>query len=118
MNIMKSKLVFLGLLAIVFFIGSCGDKEAKESVQEESTVQEVIVPDTTNVEPETIQEEVIEEIVPQERIIVVQEGEWIFDIARREYGAVYEWRKIVDANKDIIENPNMIYPGQKLVIPE
>lgn len=118
MNIMKSKRVFLGLLAIVFFIGSCGDKEKKGPAQEENAVQEVIVPDTTNVEPEPVQEEVVEEIVPQERIIVVQEGEWIFDIARREYGSVYDWRKIVDANKNIIENPNMIYPGQKLVIPE
>ncbi len=34
------------------------------------------------------------------------------------YNNPREWKKIYDANKDLIKDPNMIYPGQKLKIPK
>jgi hypothetical protein len=34
------------------------------------------------------------------------------------YRNPYKWKKIYDANKDQIKNPNLIYPGQKLRIPK
>jgi len=38
-------------------------------------------------------------------------------IAQREYGDSKEWRRIFEANRDVINNPDLIYPGQTLRLP-
>ncbi len=53
-----------------------------------------------------------------ERVHEVKPGETLSHIAQKFYGNANEWRKIYEANKDVIKNPSLIYPGQKLVIPE
>jgi nucleoid-associated protein YgaU len=54
---------------------------------------------------------------PAERIYVVVAGDSLSKIAKREYGDANKWPKIHEANKDIIKDPNLIHPGQKLKIP-
>jgi nucleoid-associated protein YgaU len=44
-------------------------------------------------------------------------GDSLSEIARREYGDASEWRRIYEANKHLIKNPDLIYPGQELSIP-
>lgn len=44
-------------------------------------------------------------------------GDSLSAIARREYGDANEWRRIYEANKHLIKNPDLIYPGQELTIP-
>lgn len=39
-------------------------------------------------------------------------------IAKRLYGDGSKWRRIYDANRDVIDDPDLIYPGQRLKIPE
>jgi len=48
---------------------------------------------------------------------VVQPGDTLWAIAKKYYGNGAQYMKIFNANKDKIKNPNLIYPGQKLVIP-
>ncbi|MDX5443578.1 MAG: LysM peptidoglycan-binding domain-containing protein [Hymenobacteraceae bacterium] len=49
----------------------------------------------------------------------VVSGDSLSKIAQREYGDAMQWRKIYDANRDVIgDNPDLIHPGQELVIPE
>ena len=48
---------------------------------------------------------------------VVKSGDTLWGIARTYYGNGAQYPKIFNANKNIISNPNLIYPGQKLVIP-
>lgn len=48
---------------------------------------------------------------------VVKSGDTLWAIAKAYYGNGVEYPKIFNANKNIISNPNLIYPGQKLVIP-
>ena len=38
-------------------------------------------------------------------------------IAQREYGNANAWNAIYDANRDILKDPDKIFPGQKLKIP-
>jgi nucleoid-associated protein YgaU len=45
----------------------------------------------------------------------VQPGDNLSKIASK-YGTT--WQKIFEANRDIIDDPNKIYPGQELVIPQ
>jgi nucleoid-associated protein YgaU len=113
---MKIRHLLFSTIILAITATSCGDKKPKE-VKVESPKQEVVKPDTVIAEPEPVIEEVIEE-VPTEHIITVKKGEWLYDIARAEYGSMHEWRKIYEANKDKIDNPDMIYPNQELIIPE
>jgi nucleoid-associated protein YgaU len=52
------------------------------------------------------------------RTYVVVSGDSLSRIAKREYGDANEWRRIYEANRNIIKNPDLIYPGQVLRIPE
>ncbi|MGQ0643859.1 MAG: LysM peptidoglycan-binding domain-containing protein [Gemmatimonadaceae bacterium] len=45
-------------------------------------------------------------------------GDTLSAIARHEYGDANEWRVIYEANKHLIKNPDIIYPGQELTIPQ
>lgn len=49
----------------------------------------------------------------------VKKGDCLWNIAKRYYGDATQWRKIYNKNKGVVgKNPNLIYPGQKLVIPK
>ena len=48
---------------------------------------------------------------------VVQKGDSLSKIAKREYGDANKWRTIYEANKDLIKDPDLIYPGQELKVP-
>ena len=51
------------------------------------------------------------------KIYEVVAGDSLSKIAKREYGNANEWKRIYEANSDVLENPDKIYPGQKLKIP-
>ena len=51
------------------------------------------------------------------RTYTVVSGDTLWGIAKRYYGNGAQYPKIYNANKNIISNPNLIYPGQRLVIP-
>ena len=51
------------------------------------------------------------------KIYEVKPGDSLSKIAKAEYGNANEWNRIFEANKDILKDPNKIYPGQKLKIP-
>lgn len=48
---------------------------------------------------------------------VVVKGDSLSKIAKREYGKAEDWRKIYEANRDLIDDPDLIHPGQKLKLP-
>ena len=52
-----------------------------------------------------------------ERTYEVKAGDSLSKIAKQEYGDANQWRRIFDANKDILKDPDKIYPGQTLRIP-
>ena len=56
-------------------------------------------------------------ITPAGKTYTVVRGDSLSRIAKREYGDAGKWRKIFEANKDVIENPDLIEPGQQLIIP-
>lgn len=48
---------------------------------------------------------------------VVVSGDSLSKIAKREYGDAQKWPMIYEANRNIIKDPDLIYPGQELRIP-
>lgn len=53
----------------------------------------------------------------QDQTYVVAAGDSLSKIAKRYYGDANQWRRIHEANRDQISNPDLIHPGQKLKIP-
>jgi nucleoid-associated protein YgaU len=47
----------------------------------------------------------------------VKSGDSLSKIAKSKYGDANKWKKIWEANKETVKNPDLIHPGQKLKIP-
>lgn len=47
----------------------------------------------------------------------VKSGDSLSKIAKRIYGDAADWKRIFEANRDLIKDPDKIFPGQKLKIP-
>jgi nucleoid-associated protein YgaU len=47
----------------------------------------------------------------------VQKGDSLWKIAERHYGDGSQWRRIYEANRDQIKDPDLIHPGQIFAIP-
>ena len=58
------------------------------------------------------------EPVAEERVYEVVAGDTLGAIAQKYYGRASEYMKIFEANRDILDNPDLIKVGQKLKIPE
>jgi nucleoid-associated protein YgaU len=54
---------------------------------------------------------------PYSQYHVVEKGETLSKIAEEYYGDKMLYPKIFEANKDILEDPDKIKPGQRLRIP-
>jgi nucleoid-associated protein YgaU len=52
------------------------------------------------------------------RMYSVQPGDSLSKIAKKFYGNANDWKRIFEANRDRIKNPDLIQPGWTLKIPE
>lgn len=48
----------------------------------------------------------------------VIKGDCLWNIAKKFYENPFLWKKIYEANKDKIKNPDLIYPGQVFLLPD
>jgi nucleoid-associated protein YgaU len=55
--------------------------------------------------------------VARARTYVVRAGDTLSGISRKFYGTPDQWRKIYQANRDILKGGNALRVGQRLVIP-
>ncbi len=52
------------------------------------------------------------------RVHIVQRGDTLSGISEKYYGSAGKWQKIFAANRMVLENPDKLVPGTRLVIPE
>jgi len=57
-------------------------------------------------------QEYVVKLIPQKRDCLWRIAEYDFI-----YGDPWAWRRIYNANRDTIKDPDLIYPGQRLIIP-
>lgn len=55
---------------------------------------------------------------PEPTFYTIQSGDSLSKIAKQHYGDAMKWSALFEANREVIENPDLIYPGQKIRIPE
>lgn len=48
---------------------------------------------------------------------IIRKGDTLSAIAKQFYGNASEYPRIFEANREVIRDPNLIYPGQKIRIP-
>ena len=65
--------------------------------------------------PERTPQARVPELSP--KVYAVKKGDNLPSIAKSKYGKESQWTKIYEANKSTVKNPNLIRPGQKLIIP-
>lgn len=57
-----------------------------------------------------------EEVVGQ-RSYTVEKGDTLSKIAKDELGNASAWKQIFEANRDVLDDPDRIFPGQVLKLP-
>ena len=96
--------------------GSCGSQADRDmailTAGNIQGVQQVIANDLTAPAPKP---EAPPE--PKAEIYEIVSGDTLGGIAKRYYGNAGQYMKIFEANKNIIDDPNKIFPGQKIRIP-
>jgi len=71
-----------------------------------------------NVEVPGVSDEFIaEEKKDETKEYVVKKGDSLWKIGLANYGDGYRWTQIWQLNKTQIKNPDLIYPGMKLILP-
>lgn len=95
--------------------GDCDDQRAKEQAilvaGNVKGVAKVVADGLRAPEPKA-------EEVSKDEFYEIVSGDTLGAIAKKFYGKSSAYMKIFEANKDIISDPNKIYPGQKIRIPQ
>ncbi|MEP0775811.1 MAG: LysM peptidoglycan-binding domain-containing protein [Acidobacteriota bacterium] len=108
---------------IVTLTGTAASIEAKTAamqafnalVQTDNTINMIRVAAPAPIAPKAVE---APPPPPEEVIHEVQRGETLSGIAKQHYGKASLYMKIFEANRDVLSNPDLIKPGQKLRIPK
>ena len=110
----------LGVLVVIFVLAGflfsgCAKKPAETAAVKEEPVVQLEEGESVLV----VVEEVVEEEVSFSDLYTVRKGECLWWIAQYKdlYDDPFQWPIIYDANRNQIEDPDLIYPGQILSIP-
>ena len=67
-------------------------------------------PEATAVQPEEEADEKVE-------YYIIESGDTLSKIAKRYYGDAMQYPRIFEANREVIQDPDRIFVGQKIMIP-
>ena len=56
--------------------------------------------------------------VPEPKFYTIQKGDSLWKIASKNYGNGNKWQALFEANREVIQDPDKIYPGQQIRIPD
>lgn len=115
---------FTWMVVMVMALGAlgCAEKREEELPQIDPAELQATAPVLTTATP-TVEVETPAPAVPDVPAqtagenYTVQKGDGLMSIARRFYGDAGMWRRIYEANRDRISNPDVIKVGMVLTIP-
>ncbi len=55
---------------------------------------------------------------PEPVFYTIEKGDSLSKIAKERYGDAMKWKELFEANREVIKDPDLIYPGQQIRIPE
>ncbi len=89
-------------------------EEAAAKPEIETKEMAASAPSDTDEQPATIQQAPLEE---SKSSVIIRRGDTLWEISRRVYGAGVRYTTIYLANREQIENPDLIQPGQVFGVP-
>ena len=96
---------------VVSLSGSAGTAEAVEkAILMAGNVKGVMEVKTDGLSAPQLQENV--------DYYIIKKGDTLSAIAKTYYGSFNEYPRIFEANREVIKDPDLIYPGQKIRIPK
>ena len=95
------------------------DSGAPQIVAEEDQGTVIVEAPAALEQSEPVQTPVVADTPPAEEFqtYVVLKGDTLWKISRKFYGSGKHWKKIFEANRDIISNPDKVRAGTELKIP-
>lgn len=89
----------------------------KQYIRYATKTKEVIQP-TAESEPTIVEENARDaSSAPKTKTYTVKSGDCLWTIAKKYYNDGAMYKEIYEANKDMLKSPNLIYPGQELILP-
>ena len=52
-----------------------------------------------------------------ERTYTIEKGDTLSKIAKEQLGSANAWKRIFEANRDVLDDPDRIFPGQVIKLP-
>ncbi|MEL1263505.1 LysM peptidoglycan-binding domain-containing protein [Pseudoxanthomonas putridarboris] len=52
-----------------------------------------------------------------EQSYTIEKGDTLSKIAKQHYGSASAWKQIFEANRDVLDDPDRIFPGQVIKLP-
>jgi nucleoid-associated protein YgaU len=89
-----------------------------EKKEEAAVVKDAAPPPATEVRPLPAKQPDAIQIRDGQKIYTVQQGDTLSDISVKVYNTSRHYKKIYEANKDSIDDPNTLQVGVKLVMPD
>ena len=120
-DVLKNELQELDLPADGIDVEVDGDKVIlKGEVADQETLEKTIVAvgNTLGVAQVETRVEVVEGTTREPVLHTVSKGENLWKIAERYYGTGSKYQMIFEANRPMLSDPDKIYPGQVLRIPD
>jgi len=114
----KSPIYLAIMVMAMITFSACKDKKPAEVVISKAVEVKKETPELKTQEQDTVYPLTSAPKRPELKKVIVKKGEWLYAISRREYGNSRDWIKIYNANKVQINNPDLIYPNQELIIPK
>ena len=106
------------------------EEEEEELVEEEEEEEEELVEEEEEEEEELVEEEIVQEVVeeiiesepePKFEYYTIkrtdEKADTLWGIARSKLKDPKKWKQLFQLNKHLIDNPDLIFPGQKIKIP-
>ena len=54
----------------------------------------------------------------QPRYYTIESGDTLSKVAKEQYGDANRWQELFEANREVIKDPDKIYPGQRIRVPQ
>lgn len=103
----------------VTFDGATGTATVYGDAPDQATKEKIILCCGNVASVEHVDDKMsVDKSAPESKFYTVKSGDTLSKIAKDSYGDANQYTKIFEANRPMLKNPDKIYPGQTLRIPQ
>ena len=104
-----------GLVRLYGLVNSVASKQKAVLLAGNVKGVEKVNDDGLQVKPAPVQQKAPE---PEFTFYTIVKGDSLSKIAKKYYGDAMKWNTLFEANREVIQDPDLIYPGQVIRVPK